>query len=116
MEGGPKTPERHASQEVQDFVMYVSVLPLTMEEKNLLVSLVALKELGRLTIFVDHAVVGEAMIDPTKTDKELTEELSSTFDTIIEGALNKTSSEPLPFNPQIAMNIVFEPFTPDQMQ
>jgi hypothetical protein len=115
--GPPKQPERHTSQEIQDFIIYVSILPLTEGEKRLLMSIVAEKQLGQLTIFVDNAVSREVVIDPTKTDKELTRELSTVFDNIYEEVFDKSEDEALPpWDENLKMSISFAPLTPGQLQ
>jgi hypothetical protein len=116
--GPPKPPERHQSQEIQDFIMYVGALPLTEEEKRLLMSIVAEKQLGQLTVFVNKVVSRQVTVDPSKTDAELTAELSTVFDAIFEEVFHKTDKDSLTeeWDPEMKMNIVFLPIKPNQLQ
>jgi hypothetical protein len=116
MEGGPTRPENTTQEEVKDFILYTSILPLTNEEKRLLVSLVAEKPLGELKIFTDGIQAREIIIDPTKTDVQLARELTDLFDDLYSDVLGILPDNAFPTpEPDIKMRIEFAPITPQQL-
>ncbi len=118
MEGGPKQPEYKVPEEVRDFItIYLGMLPLADDEKRELVSLVAGRTLGYLTIFAEGVEAQKILIDPTKTDVETAKELTDAFEAIFSAAAGVMENDRLPIDmPEIKMSIAFTPLSPQQLQ
>lgn len=116
MEGGPQQPEDRLTEEMQGFLLYIQTLPLTKEEQRMLATLLAEKTFGQLSILVEKKVWREIIIDPTKTDDELIKELTASFDSVYEEALDKTPNEPLPpWKSELEMSITFSPLSKNNL-
>ncbi|MEZ0208870.1 MAG: hypothetical protein ACAH17_01680 [Candidatus Paceibacterota bacterium] len=117
MEGEPKQPEHTTPEEVQDFEMYLGVVPLTDEEKELVLSLIKEPRLGLLEFYANGVKADEVLVRSTKTNKELVTEFTDAFEDIIDAPLKIEEDDLLPTDLlPVKIRVEFVPLTPEQLQ
>jgi hypothetical protein len=81
MEGGPKNPGDR-DELLENYALYLSSLPLSEEDRELLRSLVVEKPLGTLTITLNKKHIKQLDILPSQTTEELINHISDVFDNL----------------------------------